>query len=78
MSSILADDSFLVNQPTCGGEGGCGVSANEYSCAQGGAQINFGDLTPYITYGSSGSINAKKLNGGLYCGPVSIESGSKP
>jgi hypothetical protein len=31
------------------GSGGCGVSANEYSCAH-GAQINFGDLTPYITY----------------------------
>jgi hypothetical protein len=27
----------------------CGVSANEYSCAH-GAQINFGDLTPYLTY----------------------------
>jgi hypothetical protein len=25
------------------------VSANEYSCAH-GAQINFGDLTPYLTY----------------------------
>ncbi len=32
------------------GEGwSCGVSANEYSCAH-GAQINFGDLTPYLTY----------------------------
>jgi hypothetical protein len=30
----------------CGG-GGCGVSANHYSCT--GAQINFGDLTPYLT-----------------------------
>jgi hypothetical protein len=29
--------------------GGCGVSANEYSCAH-GAQINFVDLTPYLTY----------------------------
>jgi hypothetical protein len=27
--------------------GGCGVSANKYSCAH-GAQINFGD---YLTYG---------------------------
>ncbi len=27
----------------------CGVSANEYSCAH-GAQINFGDLTSYLTY----------------------------
>jgi hypothetical protein len=29
--------------------GSCGVSANEYSCAH-GAQINFGDLTPYLKY----------------------------
>ncbi len=37
---------------------GCGgVSANElYSCAH-GAQINFGDLTPYLTYGVLVSIN---------------------
>ncbi len=34
--------------PNAGG-GGCGVSANEYSCAD-GAQINFGDPTPYLTY----------------------------
>jgi hypothetical protein len=34
-----------------GGEWGSGgVSANEYSCTH-GAQINFGDLTPYLTYG---------------------------
>ncbi len=25
------------------------VSANEYSCAH-GAQLNFGDLSPYLTY----------------------------
>jgi hypothetical protein len=32
------------------GDGGCGVSANEStaSCVH-GAQINFGDLTPYLT-----------------------------
>jgi hypothetical protein len=34
-----------------GGGGGCGVSANGYSCTYTGAQINFGDLTPYLTYG---------------------------
>jgi hypothetical protein len=37
--------------PNAGG-GGCGVSAKEYikeySCAH-GAQINVGDLTPYLT-----------------------------
>ncbi len=35
----------------------CGVSADEYSCAH-GAQINFGDLTPYLTYGPSASYLA--------------------
>jgi hypothetical protein len=41
----------LVYEPK-GGGGGCGVSANEYSCAH-EAQINFGDLTPYpyLIYG---------------------------
>jgi hypothetical protein len=40
-------NSALVYEPKCGGS--CGVSANEHSCAH-GAQINFGDLTPYSTY----------------------------
>jgi hypothetical protein len=31
------------------GGGGCGVSANEYSCAH-GAQMKFRDLAPYFTY----------------------------
>jgi hypothetical protein len=54
-SSSLADHSALAYEPKCrgmgGGGGGCGVSANEYSCAH-EAQINFGDLIPYTTYGS--------------------------
>jgi hypothetical protein len=34
-----------------GEEGGSwGISSNEYSCMYTGAQINFGDLTPYLTY----------------------------
>jgi len=37
----------------------CGVSVNEYSCAH-GAQINFGDLTPYLTY-ESNTHNANDL-----------------
>ncbi len=42
--------------PNAGGWQGCGVSANEYSCAH-GAQINFGDLTPYLTYdGKEGCV----------------------
>ncbi len=46
-------NSALVYEPKCGGRRGwgwaCWVSANEYSCAH-GAQINLGDLTPYLTY----------------------------
>ncbi len=39
-------------RPNAGGGGSCGVSANEYSCTlYTGAQINFGDLSPYLTYG---------------------------
>ncbi len=34
------------------GGGGCGVSANEYSCTH-GAQINFEDVTPCLTYGTN-------------------------
>jgi len=34
--------------PNAGG-GCCGVLSDEYSCAH-EAQINFGDLTPYLTY----------------------------
>ncbi len=40
----------LFMSPNAWGGGGCDVSANEYSCAH-GSQINFGDLTPYLTYG---------------------------
>jgi hypothetical protein len=46
-------NSALVYEPKRGGwEGGCGVSANEYSCTTHGAQINLRDLTPYLTYGA--------------------------
>ncbi len=41
-------NSSLVSEPKCGGEGHS-VSANEYSCAH-GAQINLGDITPYLTH----------------------------
>jgi hypothetical protein len=45
MTSILAD---IINEPKCGE--GCGVSPNnEYRCTH-GAQINFGDITLYLTY----------------------------
>jgi hypothetical protein len=48
-------NSALVYEPKCGGWGGGScrrrISADEYSCTYTGAQINFGDLTPYLTYG---------------------------
>ncbi len=45
-------NSALVYESKCGEMGGsCKVSAIEYSCAH-GAQINFEDLTPYLTCGS--------------------------
>jgi hypothetical protein len=45
-------NSALIYEPKCGGMGGgCGVSAIEYSSCTHGAQINFGDLTPYLSYG---------------------------
>ncbi len=49
--SWLTKSAFLY-EPKCGekGSGGYGVSATEYSCAH-GAQINFGNLTPYLIYG---------------------------
>ncbi len=43
-------NSAHVYEPKCGGRvGSCRVSANEYSCTH-GAQINFVDLTPHLTY----------------------------
>jgi hypothetical protein len=49
MSSILADQQrSRIWAQMRGEEGSCGVSANEYSCAH-GAQINFGDLSSYLT-----------------------------
>jgi hypothetical protein len=44
-------NSALVYEPNDRDpRGSCGISASECSCAH-GAQINFGDLTPYLTYG---------------------------
>jgi hypothetical protein len=57
MSSNMA----LVYEPKCGGGYGCGVSANEYRCAH-GAQINFGDLTPYLTYNTCYETPASRRN----------------
>jgi len=46
----IAPSYSTVCEPKCGGWGGHGVSANEYSCAH-WAQKNF-DLTPYLMYSS--------------------------
>jgi hypothetical protein len=51
MSSTVAwlTNNPLSYEPKCRRKGGsCGVSTNEYSCAH-GSQINFGDLTPYLS-----------------------------
>ncbi len=48
-SNSWLTNSALVYKPKCGGrEEVAGVSANEYSYT--GAQVNFGDLPPYLTY----------------------------
>ncbi len=48
LSWLPIEPSYMI--PNAGGGRGLRGSANEYSCAH-GAQINFGDLTPYLTYG---------------------------
>jgi hypothetical protein len=42
--------------------GSCRESTNEFSCAH-GAQINFGDLTPYLTYGLHEGNTEEENNG---------------
>jgi hypothetical protein len=56
-------------QKKCTYEPKCGlavVTANEYSCVH-GAQINFGDVTPYLTYGFYISVQkpAVERDGGV-------------
>ncbi len=53
-------NSALAYKPKCRGRGGCGVSDNKYSCAH-GAQINFGDLIPYLTYDPLCHISADSV-----------------
>ncbi len=45
-----------------------GVSVNEFSSCAHGVQINFGDLTPYLTYGQSIFEGRTKMFT-LLCGP---------
>jgi hypothetical protein len=45
-----------------GGGGGGGVTANESSCAH-GALINFGGLTPYLTYGTHPKETTYRMKG---------------
>ncbi len=47
--SWLTNSALVLYMSPNAGGGGCGASANENSCAH-GAQRNFGDLTPYLTY----------------------------
>ncbi len=51
--------------PNAGG-GGCGVSANAYSCAH-GARINFGDLIIYLTFGCSHGHRGKMKKDIIFC-----------
>jgi hypothetical protein len=55
--------------PNAGEGGSCGVLANEYSCAH-GAQINFGDLIPNLTYVRYQTKSSKQCCGTvmIYCG----------
>jgi hypothetical protein len=52
--------------PNAGGGLRCLVSANEYSCAH-GAQINFGDLTPYLTYAPFAADVHPDIKGFVFC-----------
>jgi hypothetical protein len=47
--SWLTNSTLAYEHKCRGGGGGRGVSAIEYSFAQ-GAKINFGDRTPHLTY----------------------------
>jgi hypothetical protein len=49
-------------------EGVWGVLANECSCAH-GAQINLGDLTPYLTYASTLFVVNTDLDPGISLKP---------
>jgi hypothetical protein len=63
-------NSALVYEPEWGG-GGCEVSANDCSWAH-GAQVNFGDLTPYLPIASmqltfTTSVSATDMNTSQLC-----------
>ncbi len=55
----------LYMSPNAGGRGGgtCGISVNDYSCTH-GAQINFGDLTLYLTYDFAVLLLRYSIKGG--------------
>ncbi len=65
MSSILNNQYCprTIYEPRCGS---CRASDDEYSCAH-GAQINFGDLTPYLTSGLrvTKKWNVRMTDGGM-------------
>ncbi len=53
--SLLTKSALVIRVQMLGGGGGCGVPSQPMSTAVHitwhGAQINFGDLTPYLAYG---------------------------
>jgi hypothetical protein len=60
MSSFLADQKRPRMLAQMRGGGVAGSQPNEYSCVAHGAQIDFGEQTPYITYGLERlAVNAK-------------------
>jgi hypothetical protein len=71
----IAPSYLSPNAGDRGGEG-CGVSANEYSCAH-GAQINFRDLTPYLTYDTHKEMTAGVRQSGPLTNGISLAGKSK-
>ncbi len=56
----------LVYAPKCGARGGCGVSANEYSCAHGAQNSTFN-----LCISVSANSNPNSINAGTKAGFVS-------
>jgi hypothetical protein len=78
MSSILADQKRPIAHIRGDGVGrGFGVSANEFSCAH-GAQINFGDLAPYLTYANHPSAKTAILPSFSLCAKLHPKIDSTP
>ncbi len=76
MPSILADLSALVYEPRCEGRGWVrglsqwvlAVPVHNVHCIYCRAQINFGDLTSYLTYGFTLSPSFQRLSADIHRG----------